>query len=75
MFISFRFASKTKNFWKRNKQQYGVLILLWLEVKNRSKKKQKKFFLRERTKRIQNGSHFASFRFEVKIFVGETGAP
>jgi hypothetical protein len=34
----------------------------------RSKMKQKFFFSRERAKRMQTGSRFASFRFKEKIF-------
>jgi hypothetical protein len=32
-------------------------------------------FSGERAKRMRNGSRFASFRFEAKIFFCETGAP
>jgi hypothetical protein len=79
MFISFRFEAKRKNrkrneakrniFESETKRKYAVIISLWSDAKF--------FFVfsRERAKHMQNGSRFASFRFEAKHFFCETGAP
>jgi hypothetical protein len=76
-FISFCFEAKRTNFGSKTKRKYALLISLWSEAKNLKQIEAKKnfSFSRKRAKRMRNGSRFASFRFEAKIFFCETGAP
>jgi hypothetical protein len=39
------------------------------KIRSEMKRKNNKFFSRERAKRMRNGSRFASFRFEAKNFL------
>jgi hypothetical protein len=64
-----------KKFWTRNKAKirffdFALVGREKFEAK-RSEMKRKfvLFFSRERSKRMQNGSRFASFRFEAKNFL------
>ncbi len=69
-----RNEAKRKIFGSKTKRKYALLISLWLEAKNSKRKEAKRsekknnIFSRERAKRMRNGSRFASFRFEAKIF-------
>jgi hypothetical protein len=69
--------SETKKFWKRNKAKIRAInFALVGSEKIEAKRSENNFFSRERAKRMRNGSRFASFRFEAKIFFFcETGAP
>jgi hypothetical protein len=61
---------------ERNKAKIrSINFALVGSEKFEAKRTEKKSFLRERAKRMRNGSRFASFRFEAKHFFGETGAP
>jgi hypothetical protein len=66
--------TKQKFFGSETKQKYAVLISLWSEAIN-SKRKEAKKNLRERAKKMRNGSHFALFASKRNIFFCETGTP
>jgi hypothetical protein len=58
--------AKRKIFGSETKRKYALLISLWSEAKNSKQKEE--IFLRERAKRMRNGSRFTPFRFEAKKF-------
>jgi hypothetical protein len=72
--------NRNKKLMKRNNAKKGKFISLMLDAKNLLQKSDEKQKIEanisiEQAKRMQNGSFHASYHFEAKKILSETGSP